>query len=382
MEGNKILTSAKQLLWLSLCLSLVVLTGCAPKPPVNKSTFDHIDKVLTNSVYRNKNSQAIRPLPSIVDNALIPGVDLPMAHKTPPRRFDLSVNDVSAKTFFMSLVKGTDKSMVVSPEIRGRISLKLKNVTVDEVLESIRDVYGYDFLVTPVGYEVLPNQLRTKIFSVNYLDVERSGKSQTELSSGQITEKITGSTSNSATSTSALRTTTEQPRSGSSVVTRSKINFWGQLEKTLQAMLGEDKGHKVIINPQAGLVLVKAFPNELRQVASYLDDLQIRMDKQVILEVKILEINLKNNYQAGIDWQAFGDQLRFNALHQTSPFPNTNIDNTDAAFPQAFQALISAGRDFNVTIRALETQGNVQVLSNPSGIYIKQSKSGHKSWSR
>ena len=95
----------------------------------------------------------------------------------------------------------------------------------------------------------------------------------------------------------------------------------------------------------------------------YLDTVQGNMNRQVVLEAKILEVVLNNHYQFGIDWKILGADL--NALDEKrQPFPGTNIDNT--LFPIAFTALIKWHPEtFTSKIRALETQGNVQLLSSP-----------------
>jgi len=144
-------------------------------------------------------------------------------------RFDVSANDVPAVAFFMSLVEGTDLNMVVHPGISGDITIRLKKVTLEEVLDAVRDVYGIDYLVKAYGYQIVPKKLKSKIFRVNYLNVTRVGKSSMRVSSGQITqsEDSSGGASDDSSGSSSGGSTEVQ---SSEVSTESRTGFWDRLE--------------------------------------------------------------------------------------------------------------------------------------------------------
>lgn len=358
-------------------LSIFCVGSCTLMQPTHPTGLQQSRQILNQSVASNNcrfGSQR-REVPSAVNSALMPAMVSNATTLESEKRFDVIVTNVPAKTFFMGLVEGTKLNMVVAPDVSGTISLDLKNVTIDETLYAIRDTYGYDFRRTAYGYEVLPPSLQTRMFTVNYLNVRRIGKTETELTTGQISENI-GSQSSGATGGIPIpvsNSTNSQVPVASKVTTRSRMDFWKELSSTLKAIIGTENGRSVVVNPEAGLVVVHAMPAELREVSRYLQSLQNNMQRQVILDAKIIEVQLDDNYQAGIDWSALGTPSNNNQAgigqngivnltgQQVQNFLGTDI----APNFNGFFALNIKSTDFNVLIRLLETQGNVQVLSSP-----------------
>ncbi|KTD53642.1 type II protein secretion LspD [Legionella santicrucis] len=348
---------------------ILLLTACNTHAPIKGTAIDEMNSVMQQAVANNKivmRSDHTKGRGTPV-RALLPSLKIRDARsRGGPQRFDIAVKDVPAQAFYMGLVADTSTNMVVSPEIKGNITLSLKRVTIEQVLQALEDAYGYSFNAIPGGYEILPNTLRTQIFKVNYLELERKSRSNMTVSSGEVTTAGTPGSPNTGTSVSGGNLSgvlSNGNQNYSAVVgdveTKSNINFWKSLEDTVKKMIGKADGRSVTVNNVAGLVVVHAPPRELKQVERYLDMVQNSMDRQVILEAKILEVNLTNEFQMGIDWKLFGSRL--NAL---SNFPE--VDITQSSFPKAFDIDIHWNpQDFTSVIQALETQGNVQVLSSP-----------------
>ncbi|GCF89945.1 pilus (MSHA type) biogenesis protein MshL [Shewanella oncorhynchi] len=298
------------------------------------------------------------------------------------RRFDVSAHDVDAKVFFPSLVQGTPLSVAVHPDVQGTISLSLKGVTLTEAIQVVEDIYGYEVSREGRILRVFPAGMRTETFPLNYLYMERDGLSVTSVSSGRISDSNnsnsnsnnnnsnnSGSNNNNNSNSSNGNNSSSNGGSDSSngtfIRSRTKTDFWGELKETLSSIIGETGGgRQVVVTPQAGLVTIRAFPSELRQVRTFLNSAESHLQRQVILEAKILEVTLSDGYQQGIQWDnVLGHVGNTNVNFGTSAGPGLNDKITSAI--GGVTSLSIKGSDFTTMINLLDTQGDVDVLSSP-----------------
>lgn len=365
--------SAKKGLIFFVSLSLgTLLCSCTPKPAKYPTSGEEIQSTLENSIQSNhalSRAHLVTPRRShIVKEDLLPplALDEPNPLNPPEHRFNVTANDMPAKNFFLGLVAGTKYNMMVSPTATGNITLNLKNVTIEQALEAARDMYGYQFKKTDMGYEILPQKMITQIFNINYLNINRSGQSQTQLVSTEITNLNTNNTTGTGTTntsaysapatTGTVGTQNTTQGSSSTIVTKAQNDFWTGLSTTLKTLVGDKDGSWVVVNAQASVVMVHAYPKQIHEVSNYLQTIQKNLQREVIIEAKILEITLDDNYQAGVNWKILGAvQNGVNGL--STEFANNG---------QLFSLSINRNHgNFNSVINLLAQQGNVQVLSSP-----------------
>ncbi len=300
--------------------------------------------------------------------------------KPPPEpRIDLLVNNAPARDVFLALVSDTRYSMLMHPDVSGTLSVTLRGVTVPEALDSIRDVYGYDFKIEGRRITVYAPTLQTRIFTVNYPNSQRVGNSELRVSSG-------GTSSSSATSSTAATGATGGTGTGQSesakVTTTSKTDLWTELTDAVKGIVGSGAGRSVIISPQAGIMAVRAMPEELRQVDKFLKSAQVSVERQVMLEAKLVEVELSDGAQSGVNWGAFTSDgvntLAAGVLGNGISTANSTVaiqDGTTSlrgvvsapslATGGGLFGLALATSQFGAVLGFLETQGDVQTLSSP-----------------
>ncbi len=301
------------------------------------------------------------------------------------RRFDVDVENAPARAFLQSLVYGGPQNILVHPGVDGRISLTLKQVTLVEVLDAVRELYGFDYRRVAAGFLVTPATVQTRVYQLNYLDLARLGTSRTRISSGQITDRSNGQQSGEQGSVGDNQDSDETTEvTGTSVVTRNDSDFWTGIEANVRAIIGATPERGVIINRQSGVIVVRALPAEHRDVADYLSRTERTVTRQVVLEAKIVEVELNSTYQAGVNWAAvLRDGSRQYSIGQMSPpsgfdgdllaqptqpvtvAPGNPIEGfINSTLGGAF-TLAADFTDFNTYIDLLKLQGRTRVLSSP-----------------
>lgn len=353
-----------------LCFGLL-LTSCSyTKPQTGTPPIYKIKQTLQNGIANNNALSKQPTVPAYVNAALIPNtVTLSPASPT-DQRFDIDVNNMPAKTFFTGLVKQTGINIIIGQDVSGSITLSLKQVTLAQILDAVHDIYGYQYQKTPYGYQILPNQLETKFFSVNYLYMKRTGTSDTTVDSSDLNQNQNQTNGTSQTTTSNSNNNNNANNQDysiptSEVDTQTQSDFWGSLKASLQEIIGTGTGKQIILNPEEGVVIVRAYPNELEEVSKYLSSVSNSMDRQVIIDAKILEITLASGYQAGIDWQILGVKQEGNADNLTFP-EDRSLSRDLKTFSNIFTVNASnENLGFSSLIKLLSLEGNVQVLSSP-----------------
>ena len=299
-------------------------------------------------------------------------------------RFDLSVNNAPAAQVFMQIGSGTAYNVLVSPEVAGNISITLKDTTVLEAMESLRELYGYDYRVSGNRILVQPNTVQTRLFKINYLPGRRQGASDIRVTSSSLTQSGAG-TNGTGTATGSTTTTTsgggERGDDSAHVRMTSDADFWREVQASLTALIGSANQRSVVLNPSAGVIVVRATPGELRQVAEYLSAVQLSIERQVMLEAKVVEVELNQDTQAGVNWAAFSNRSSQSVTIGVGA-PGSVLSNSGAltdgtntavagsalaanALGRGFYGLAFQAANFASMLNFLQTQGNVSVLSSP-----------------
>jgi MSHA biogenesis protein MshL len=383
-------------------LMVAALAGCqtAAPPATPKSTINAELQAALNS----------RPAPKVperISAALMPPIaaELPKPAALPEPRFDLAVNNASVAQVFNAIASGSRYSILVPPGLTGSVSLSLKDVTVKEALEVLRELHGFEYRIDGTRVYVQPATLQTRLFQVSYPTAKRVGRSDTRVISGSIsnTSAATGA-GTAAAATGGANT------EGSQVSTTTDSDFWKELEVSLKAVVGTDGGRQIVMSQHTGVVIVKGFPKDLREVENFLRSAKLSIERQVMLEAKIVEVSLREGFESGINWASLTDagNHRFSvgadagrinvpgSLGQQYGIPSGSLATTvdpsttpPTIIPNTLGQLlaspfVSGGsgmlamafttNGFNGLLAFLETQGTVHVLSSPRVAAVNNQK--------
>ena len=438
---------------LFVCWITVSLAACSSSyPPRDTSTLDKINQELKQaSVPKEKVPQV--QMPEAVTSLLLPPAKLgipKISSKQLEQRFDLVVKDTPIDQVLMGIVTDTPYSIILKPKntvpvplVVGsansqplpapveKVTLNLKDVTVFKALDTIRDIFGYDYKIEENRIYVQQPELQTQLYQVNYIIGQRRGVSDLQV--------IGGATPNSTSSTGTSGSNSGSSASYSSVQasalsSTSKSDLWGEVEDSLRTSLGCQipknmaqraaggsqsssssssssgsasasradvtfsgdslsserqrgvdgcaDGRAISINQMSGTILVRGMPNEHRIIAKMLHSMQLNIERQVIIEAKIIDVQLNKASQQGINWAAFNNNAQHNfsvgantsTINSTangatlggSVTPGTSLGGLFSGSPATSGLTMAAqNNNFMAMINFMETQGNVHVLSSP-----------------
>ncbi len=436
-----------------------VLFGCSvPTLPRDQTVQTKINAELQQAATQRPRAVPASALPPTVSNSLLP----PLRAGTPrassrqlEQRFDLKVTDAPIGQVLLAIVQDTPYSVLLSPKtlppaspmggqgagpaasVSETLTVNLKDVTVFEALDAIREMYGYEYTVDGNRIYVQPPEMRTKLYQVNYILGQRRGVSDIQVIGGASSSSSNNGTSGGTTSgTSNSNSTTGGSYASiqaSALSTISKTDVWGEMEDGVRTVLGcliarnvpragggggttsssgtgnstradvsfvgdtqsGDRmrgvegcpgGRALSINQTSGTVVVRGLPKELRQIEEMLRSMQINIERQVIIEAKIIDVELNSDSQQGINWSAFRHGAQRASVGSNPNLVGVTPGSVGAissgttlgdllgggllgvATPNAFSAGLGVAlqfTNFSALINFLESQGRVQVLSSP-----------------
>lgn len=344
--------------------TLLVLAGCMR--PTDKNYHDTLAEMNSSLMASSNNENKLKEesqnlsLPASVSAKMMPSFSSLPGEKenNASLRFDVSVNNVPAEKFFLGLSQGSDTSIVLAPGVSGNISLKLKQVTLLEVLDAVTDLYGYHYEKTSYGYTIYPKALETRIFMINKLGLQRNVQTNTQLNSsnGDLTQASSSASSGGAS----------VPASTVSIQATQKDTFWNDIQTTIASLIGasssgnnsDSDSPMVKLTEDTGMIVVRAYPKEMQWVERYLEKTANILGREVIIEAEILDVTLTDENSSGIDWNALTAGGKFT--------PSASTTATQGLLSSVYSLSLSGDQNnFNYALQLLSTQGKIAVLSKP-----------------
>jgi MSHA biogenesis protein MshL len=362
----------------------LLLLGCQSVPTKPTQVNEVLDQAIAQAD-KKVAPVALAEIPNAIQQELMQN-DMLQAKKglLAEKRLSIAASQIDAQVFFGALIEDSTYSIAIHPEVMGKITLNLKNVTLFETLDVIEELYGFDIRITDKVIQVYPRGIRTETIPLDYLFVKRFGSSSTTINSGGVSDQQSnggGGSNNRGNNNSSNNNNNNNSNNnnggsnnqggqgnqnssgGINIYTEHESDFWTGLKDSLVSLIGGEEGRSVIVSPQAGLVTVRAYPNEIHAVKTFIQQTEMHLRRQVIIEAKIMEVTLNDDYQQGVEWSNVLGHIESTDVDFTTS--GNIVGNAISASIGGVTGITFKNADFTNVIKLLSTQGNVQVLSSP-----------------
>jgi MSHA biogenesis protein MshL len=388
-------------------VSLLALTvgGCATYKPTVPPSKGHI-----NADQFPATTAQEKILPPVTTSNFVP---LPKPQVKVPT-YSVVVNEVPVKELLFALSRDTRQNIDVHPSIQGLVSLNAIDETLPAILERVAQQVNIRYRTEGKTIVVLPDSPYFRTYKVNYVNMSRDTASSVGVSG-----EIGGSTAGGAGQSGGGQGQGAGGASNTKVDTKSVNNFWEVLRQNIDAILSATKAlaqnadqraeraeaqaaarqeriaqaeavsragpnaaslfstafaqsssitsdakNDVVVNPVTGTLSVLGTEKQHTLIQQYLDSVSSAAQRQVLIEATIVEVQLSNNYQAGVDWSRLAASIGNGAsfTQQLIGAPPTGAPN---GLTIGYTNPNSRVGDVNATIRLLEQFGNTRVLSSP-----------------
>jgi MSHA biogenesis protein MshL len=382
----------------ALCLTAAAaLLSACQSGPAPRATGTRIEAEM-------KEALAPRPAAPVsprLGAVLLPPLaqDLPKPTAVPEQRFDLVVANASVPQVFHAIASGSRYSIVLPPGLTGSVSVNLKDVTLRESLDVMREMHGFEYRIDGTRVFIQAATVQTRIYQVAYPSARRTGRSDTKVISGSISSNLASAGGGTGTTVSE----------GSQIATTTDADFWKELETALKVIVGTEAGRSIVLSQHTGTIVARALPRELREIESFLRASRMSIERQVMLEAKIVEVTLREGFESGINWTGLNNgNHRFSvgadpsrvwvpgSIGRAAGIPAgaivTPVDPsttpptiTPTTLAQLIASPFASGGSgalgmaittggFNGLLAFLETQGSVHVLSSPRVAAVNNQK--------
>ncbi|MDO8314352.1 MAG: pilus (MSHA type) biogenesis protein MshL [Rugosibacter sp.] len=333
--------------------------------------------------------------------------------------YSVSVREIPAQELLFALSRDAKLNIDVHPGINGVVTLNAIDQTLEQILTRIANQVDIRWELDGQNLVVMPDAPFLRTYKVDYVNIERTTTNSVEINT-QIAATSTGTTDGSGGGTGGSND------SSTKVTSEAKNDFWKTLEASLIGILNEKNRTKweqkceseaedaktrqdaaaaplvgqanslnaskeagqnppvgakaaqtcgqyiekteVILNKEAGVVVVRATSRQHGKVAEYINQVTRNAGRQVTIEATIAEVVLNNNYKQGINWQSLRSLRNpgtagFSVAQNPTGLPVP--DPLATASTSFLLNYVAPGLGISATLQLLETFGNVKVLSSP-----------------
>jgi MSHA biogenesis protein MshL len=332
-RGHRIRGALRGLLPLGLVLSLSACAGPQPRP-VNPGDLKHVKPA--QAIEREKQALSSRPAAPVEKK-----VPEPPAVQPETRIYSMAFQKASLGEVLTALTKDTEYNLAIEADIdlARSVTVRLNKVSLSEALDMIVvNGAGYAWRFSEGALRI--ERFTEKVYQLDHLDL--TGETVIEVGGD-----LLASGANSTSVAGKYQVKAKRPEQGS--------DLWTALVEALEGIKSPDGILR--LNRHSGVIYMADTPRRVASMVRFLDSLSESMARQVFIEAKIVEVILKDDQKAGIDWTKLN--IQFTSGSSILPDIFTLDFNSDGEISKSNVSRFSAVLDF------LRTQGDVSVLANP-----------------
>jgi len=263
--------------------------------------------------------------------------------------FTVVATDLPANELLFALARDARLNLDIDPSISDKVSINAIDQTLPQILKRISRQVSLRYFLDGPNLVVENDTPFTRIYRIDYLNMSRETTSDievsTQIASTGTTDGGGGGGSNSSTS----------------VKNEAKNNFWETLEENIKLIAGADGESGIVIsNRETGTISVVATSAAHDNIQGFVDQVLRSARRQVLIEATVVEVTLNDDFKAGVDWSRItsGDGWDFQQSLLGGTLGSTPF--TSAVFQDE-----NSDREINAAIKALDSFGDVSVMSSP-----------------
>lgn len=274
------------------------------------------------------------------------------------------VHDVPVKELLFSLARDSNVNLDINSDLEGiTVTINAVDQTLAAILDRVAESSGLRYELSNNVLKIQKDEPFFRNYRIDYLNIARSSKSAVRIAT-EISSTGAGADSQSGGSGNNNSTT--------EVTNSSDHAFWATLKTNIAAIIqpldaepvGEGSSNpNILLNQESGIIGVRATQRQHIEVQNFIDEVLTSTRRQVLIEATIAEVKLSDSYQAGIDW-ALLDKDGGRATDFAQTITDINAFNRPN-FAMSVTNMTVGGNLLQATLRALETFGDVSVMSSP-----------------
>ncbi|MCP4490768.1 MAG: pilus (MSHA type) biogenesis protein MshL [Gammaproteobacteria bacterium] len=265
--------------------------------------------------------------------------------------FTVVATDLPANELLFALARDARLNLDIDPLINDNVSINAIDQTLPQILKRISRQVSLRYFMDGLNLVVQRDLPFTRVYRIDYLNMSRTTSSTIDVAT-QI-----ASTGSSAEGGGGGRGS----NSSTTVSNEAKNDFWESIEDNIKSLAALDgDATNVISNRESGTISVRTTAKSHEDIQNFLDQVLKSARKQVLIEATVVEVTLNDDFQAGVDWSRIANtdgwslqQSLLGGTLGTTPFLSATYadSNTD--------------RDISAAIKALDSFGDVSVMSSP-----------------